>query len=487
MACATAGAAVHRPGTIAWFDGTVEAGLARAKAEKKPVFLYWGAVWCPPCNEIKSVVLESPEAARLLKSVVPIYLDGDTERAQLWADKLHVSSYPSLLLLDSTGNELLRIDESVELGEFTAALRSALAANRSQTDAVARALAGQATEDDWTMLADGAWDAPTSADGATRLKLFEACPPSFETQRALLAAKILESAAATPPADLIATAIRSNAEALIDAMFASDAAIFAARSTIASSSREIFTWLFPSLSDIRRAPVAERWTKAARWLATNESASASIRMLAAAPEVELWLAQNPGGVLPNAMLRRVREAVATADAAARTPEQRHAIISDAAELLAEAEDIGGARALLQKELLTTDTPWYYQSSLARIEQKAGHDAEALEWSAKARESVVGNASRLQWLVADLLLNAKIQSPDQGRRVADLLSAYYDLAFRLPDGFSGRNAVRARSVARKESEWAWPEVKAVLAEAKERCQKLRRTEPGNDCHVAFGVD
>ncbi|MEI7536846.1 MAG: thioredoxin family protein, partial [Comamonadaceae bacterium] len=79
-------AAVHvAASTVAWVkpDGAnMDPIFAQAKAANKPVFLYWGAVWCPPCNQIKATVFNRQDFIERSKSFVPVYLDGDTAGAQ---------------------------------------------------------------------------------------------------------------------------------------------------------------------------------------------------------------------------------------------------------------------------------------------------------------------------------------------------------------------------------------------------------------------
>jgi len=54
--------------------GDVDAAFAEAKASGKPIFLYWGAEWCPPCAQIKSTIFnkrEFQERSKLVRARVP--------------------------------------------------------------------------------------------------------------------------------------------------------------------------------------------------------------------------------------------------------------------------------------------------------------------------------------------------------------------------------------------------------------------------------
>ena len=67
---------------IAWFNGDVNAAFASAKAANKPVLLYWGAQWCPPCKQLKSAVFNRPDFIEKSKLFVTVYLEGELPDAK---------------------------------------------------------------------------------------------------------------------------------------------------------------------------------------------------------------------------------------------------------------------------------------------------------------------------------------------------------------------------------------------------------------------
>ena len=53
-----------------------------ARAETKPVFVYWGAKWCPPCNQVKATLFNRQDFIERSRAFVPVYVDGDSPGAQ---------------------------------------------------------------------------------------------------------------------------------------------------------------------------------------------------------------------------------------------------------------------------------------------------------------------------------------------------------------------------------------------------------------------
>ena len=97
------------PEGIDWYKHGAGAAFEHARKSSQPLFLYWGAVWCPPCNQIKKTIFSSPQFQQAVKSFIPVYLDGDAPDAQKWGAKLKTSGYPTMLIMNGDMQEIMRL------------------------------------------------------------------------------------------------------------------------------------------------------------------------------------------------------------------------------------------------------------------------------------------------------------------------------------------------------------------------------------------
>src|SRR6187431_1445530 len=160
-ACSQAGSSTEaaHASTIAWREGDVDDALAEAKELGKPVILYWGAVWCPPCNQMKATLFKDPGFIAETENFVPVYLDGDTEGAQAWGERFGISGYPTVIVLQPDGTEITRIASATMASELPDLLRVAAGRTTSIEALLAKAGADTAglTADDWKILAGFDW------------------------------------------------------------------------------------------------------------------------------------------------------------------------------------------------------------------------------------------------------------------------------------------------------------------------------------------
>ncbi len=129
---------------IAWFKGDVDAAFKSAQASNKPVLLYWGAQWCPPCKQLKSAVFNRPDFIEKSRLFVAVYLDGDLPDAQKWGDVFRVTGYPTVVVFKADRTEITRIAGNMDLSLYARVLDDALGDVRPVKDVIALATKAEA-------------------------------------------------------------------------------------------------------------------------------------------------------------------------------------------------------------------------------------------------------------------------------------------------------------------------------------------------------
>jgi len=389
-----------REAIVGWRRGEIDAAFDAARAENKPVLLYWGAEWCPYCADLEAHVFSRDDVSQKLSLFVPVYLDGDDEGAQRWGEIFGVAGYPTVLALAPDRTELARIAGGMPLEVYAEMLDLVLGDVRPLDGVLAAAGSAALAENDCRRLAFNGWGLEdASAERALELaaaleKAAAACPSHMpvESARLTVAAAAFavqstaESADETERQRRLVSGVR---EIVADPELAV---------AIADALRELGDEYFDAAKTFepdRTSELLQAWTRAMEVAARDPRFSPGDRLAALRSKIEAVSALDPAGV-SEALAASARRSVDMTLAEVGESPARRGAVNASINLLVALGDIDAAYAIAENELASSRTPYYHMADLAWLDEMLGRYDSALAWLQRAYRASSGPATRFQW-------------------------------------------------------------------------------------------
>jgi len=392
---------------IAWFKGDVDAAFAAAKASNKPVLLYWGAEWCPPCKQIKASVFSRPDFIEKSKLFVAVYLDGDLPDAQKWGDVFRVTGYPTVVVLTPDRTEITRIAGNMDLSLYARVLDDALGDVNPVKDVLALAAKGGAPlkAADCRRLAYHAFDLDDEGlfDSKTLLTAFEnaarLCPPDLAKERARF--YILAAAeAAGQQNDTIGKGGKADKQLTVlivrvNELLTNKPLAVANADALRGLPKSFYLAARQSLPQI--APdLRTRVMSIADATTANPQFAPADQLAAQLMKIRVAQAYSPDDKVPTDVRTVALQTATKMLNVKQEPYVRAGVVNSAINIYIALDDWVRARDLLALEASTSNTPHYYLGDLADAEEHLGNNPRALELLAEAYQKARGPASRFQW-------------------------------------------------------------------------------------------
>ena len=465
-----------RPGGIDWFEGEVDEAFALAEQQDKPIFLYWGAAWCPPCQELKGTIFKQQAFIDQSRLFIPVYLDGDTEQAQLYGEKFSVYGYPTVIVFSPQGAEITRIPGGMDIQRYLSVLELAINAITPVKKLVAAVKQGDNINPaDWKLLAFYAWSQDRGKvlaaddDDQSRFGLFkllaETCPADLVLAKSRLQMLAIEHWSVLDTEDKTNKALYLNQftsilsdPALSNANSSSiiyGAADLSAALTKGAQLIELRVQLsdhMAAISTNSEFNLPLRLSALSGWVALQNASLAEAESLA--DDKLSWISQ------------RVSKGLGEADSY-----EYHSAVNTLSQTLYDAGLVEDAKLMLVNSLTITKHPYYLMSDLGFMEAQLGNNQQSLNWYKKAWDSSKGPATRIQWGV-NYVVNLVELAPED---IAGISLSYKAIIAELAEqnnGLHQRTAVRMGNLSDALESWADSPAKAqIFAEFKEALSAL----------------
>jgi thioredoxin-like negative regulator of GroEL len=114
-----------------FFVNQMDAALARAKKEGKPLLIDFYGIWCPPCNDLDENVYSSAEFREKGARFVKLKLDADSPASWKLKSKFKIGGYPTIVFASAEGEEIRRIVGSRSRPVFVKEMEKAWVSRKS--------------------------------------------------------------------------------------------------------------------------------------------------------------------------------------------------------------------------------------------------------------------------------------------------------------------------------------------------------------------
>lgn len=91
-------------GKIPWFTGTFDEAVAKAKAEKKLIFIDFWTTWCGWCKKLDKETYMDDSVLLTMKDIICVSIDAESKDGAPIAKKYSITGFPTMVVLESDGS-----------------------------------------------------------------------------------------------------------------------------------------------------------------------------------------------------------------------------------------------------------------------------------------------------------------------------------------------------------------------------------------------
>ncbi len=424
------------PSNVNWYRGKIEAAFDMAKEKNRPLFLYWGAVWCPPCNKMKKTLFATEEFKKAVAGYIPVYLDGDDVSAQKWGEKLGVRGYPTMLIYSAQGSELMRLPIGASLSEYVSLLNSIEKRSKNIKDVLNDILAGKGSESDWKIFSSYSWDQDSEAilkDGE-RVGTIKKVLDLSSTQSCLIKSKIffyyLSLLILDKKNEISADERATLRNEFLNYLRIPDV-VFSNFESIVYNCVEI---LDAVVEKKQISEFEETIIKSMANLRNSDKLSLEQRVSSFNPEISF--ATKDQKKCEKKLVDLIITEVQSASKNSVDAYDRQDVMSSAIDLLMKVEQFELAKTLASVETKKAVAPFYFMLELAAIAEKEQKIDEAIRWKEQAWLTSTGGATRFQMGAGYITMLAKFKQDK--KKILESVDQLFQEVEKTEDWFHGRS-------------------------------------------------